>query len=427
MSQSRNQTVTTMPDAATLRFAEEARRRALDIEQRARDINSMVNGNEQRVAGLSGLERQGMNLAGFVGGQVPGQWMGAQGIVDRGAAAGGVLGGLAGTLPMSTGLLGQQAMQGNDIAAGLAGGFGQGAGLFSSLAGLTPEAVAQQQAAVGGLLSPGLAAQAGALGGPNVAGFFNPYQQQVIDATRQQFDSARNRMNTDISARATAAGAFGGGREAVVRGQALADLARDESQQVAGLLSAGYQDAMARAMQDQQFRFGAGQAMTGQGLGVLDSIAGRGMAAGGQLFGGGLAAQQQGANALSQLFGGGQGAAQFTAGLGANAQSQLLANSLNGIGLLGQFGGLDRGVQQAILDQQRIARDEPLNRLLAASGALGLGFGGQGTVQTMPQTRNAAAGFLGGAGSGAAIGGQIGGPWGAGIGAIGGGLLGLFG
>lgn len=583
MSQSRNQTITTNPDAATQRYAEQVRSNALSAYRTANEMGAYQG---PRVAGLSPLEQQGGRLSQFLGGQVPGQWnamqglaqtgMGAQGLLGAFAAGGmpamqqsqmlaaqgpaaqamlarqaqqgmdagtfagqqgmlgggvlgqmaaagpdaqravlqqamqanamgaqqmqqggGVLSALAGQAPSVQAMLAQQAAQGGGLTADMAARYGQGADVLSGAAGMTGGALSAQQQAAMGLLAPGLAAQQAALaGGPDVSAFLNPFQSQVIDATRASFDSARNRLNRDVSDRAVAAGAFGGSREAVTRGQALADLARDETQQISGLLSSGFTDAMSRAMADQQFRFGAGSQMANTGLGVLDTLAGRGLGAGSQLVSGGMAAQQQGANALnqlfggaqaaggqlltsglaqqqlgagltgqvfsgaqnaggqlfnglmaqqaqganalSQLFGGAQNATQFNAnlgmqgantlfGTGVNAQNALFNSGLNGIGLLGQFGALDRGVQQAILDQNRLAYEEPLQRRLQALGALGIGFNGSGQVQVVPQSRNMAAGALGGAATGASIGGQIGGPWGAGIGAVGGGLLGLFG
>jgi hypothetical protein len=443
VSQSRNQTITTNPDAATQRYAEQVRGNALGV------FNTLtgLTGQTQGVAPLSPEERRAMELAQGFANRAPTQWQEMQGIINQSDAQGrGIMAALAGQFgvgldPLRTvagqtgdamGLLAQQAQLGGGLTADMAARYGQGADVLSGAAGMTGGAQSAQQMAAMGLLAPGLAAQQAALaGGPDVSAFMNPFQSQVIDATRASFDSARNRLNRNLSDRATQAGAFGGSREAVARGQALADLARDETQQISGLLNSGFSDAMARAMADQQFRFGAGSQMSGAGLGVLDTLAARGLGAGSQLVGGGMAAQQQGANALGQLFGGGQNAAQFLTGqagqnanalanLGFSAQNTLFNNAMGNLGLLGQLGGVTRGIEQARLDS-------PLNRQLQALNALGIGFNGAGQVQVIPQTRNQAAGALGGAAQGAAIGGQFGGPWGAAIGGLLGGGLGAFG
>lgn len=80
--------------------------------------------------------------------------------------------------------------------------------------------------------------------------------------------------------------------------------------------------------------------------------------------------------------------------------------------------------RENLAERQAMSDYEHLARFLGISGG---NYGSASTsTQTAPVYSNPAASFLGGAIGGGGLGYQIGGPWGAGIGAIGGGLLGLF-
>lgn len=100
-----------------------------------------------------------------------------------------------------------------------------------------------------------------AMGGdPNaVASFMNPYQKNVIDQMNQQFGQMNQQTMMGVNDAATRAGAFGGSRHGVATGTALAENARTQSGQVAGLLNSGFSDAMQRAAQSAAMGFqGAG-------------------------------------------------------------------------------------------------------------------------------------------------------------------------
>lgn len=143
-------------------------------------------------------------------------------------------------------------------------------------------------------------------GAPDVAAFMNPYQQQVIDSMRPEFDRQRSLALNALDSRATQAGAFGGSRHGIAQGTALAEVGRAESDAIARLLYGGYQDAMGQAMQQQGFRAGilgtpfqralgiagvsAGLPQQQQGPGLFQSVLGGAMAGAGvqnQFFGGG--------------------------------------------------------------------------------------------------------------------------------------------
>lgn len=77
--------------------------------------------------------------------------------------------------------------------------------------------------------------------------FMNPYQQQVIDRMNEQFAFQDARTTREINDQATRAGAFGGSRQGVAQGVALAENARNQGMQVASLLNQGFEGATGRA------------------------------------------------------------------------------------------------------------------------------------------------------------------------------------
>lgn len=98
-----------------------------------------------------------------------------------------------------------------------------------------------------------------------MASYMNPYQSNVIDATKAQFGDLRDATTRDINDQATQAGAFGGSRAAIAQGAALGELGRGEQTTLAGLNKSGYDDAMTRAGAAANLGFGASGAMAGLG------------------------------------------------------------------------------------------------------------------------------------------------------------------
>ena len=74
--------------------------------------------------------------------------------------------------------------------------------------------------------------------------FMNPFQSQVIDATRGEFDFLRGGATRAANQAATRAGAFGGARHGVAEGTRLGALDRAQTSQIAGLLSQNFQQAV---------------------------------------------------------------------------------------------------------------------------------------------------------------------------------------
>lgn len=80
--------------------------------------------------------------------------------------------------------------------------------------------------------------------GDQAAAFFNPFQQQVVDATRGDFAQLRQEALNRTRQEATLGGGFGGTRMAVLAGSRLGELDRAEASQLAGLRYGGYQNAV---------------------------------------------------------------------------------------------------------------------------------------------------------------------------------------
>lgn len=242
---------------------------------------------------------------------------------------------------------------------------------------------------------------AAALGGdPNaIQHFMDPYQKNVIDQVKGQYGDLNGMAQMGINDEATKQGAFGGSRHGVAEGVASANIAKGLGQQIAGLQSQGYQNAMNQA------NMAAGQGLNAGNLGLGY----------GNL---GLGYQNLG---LNRQLGMGQ------LGLQANGQAQSAAMGAAGLG--GQLFGMGdyyRGINQQQLDQNQnnfnTLRDWDVNRLGILTGARG---GPYGSTQSTPLTRNVGAGALGGAATGAQIGSIIPGV-GTAIGAGIGGLLGIL-
>ena len=90
--------------------------------------------------------------------------------------------------------------------------------------------------------------------------FMSPYQQDVIDATLQEFDIQAQKGITGIAEQAIAAGAFGGGREGVQRAEYMSASDRNRAALQAQLLQQGFGQASQAAQQ----AFGQQQALATQ-------------------------------------------------------------------------------------------------------------------------------------------------------------------
>ena len=203
---------------------------------------------------------------------------------------------------------------------------------------------------------------AGAAGPTAYQAYMSPYQQQVIDATRDEYDVQAAKQKLALGA-PSVAGAFGGGRHGLAEAEYQAASDRNRAALLGGLRQQGYtqaQDLAGRAFTQQAGLAGmqgslaqqqAAQAAQQLGLGAAQSALAQQQAG----FAGqraGLSAQQA-AQAQQQLgLGGAQtGLAQSYQQL-AGLAPQLAAQEISG---LGSLGAVRQAQSQAVLDAQRQA------------------------------------------------------------------------
>ena len=324
---------------------------------------------------------------------------------------------------------GQQAIQ-NALnqanLAGLAAIAGQGAGQ----AGITQaQAIADQmqQAAVAGqqAAQPFLQAAQQFTGPQAFQQFMSPYQEQVIDTTREELQRELDRQQAQLGAAAVQSGAFGGGRFGVAQGELAAQGAQGIASTLANLRQQGFQHAQQAAAQALAQQLGLGSAAQQQAAANL-GLFGQGLQ--GQLAGT-QAAQQQAAQNLAlfgaagqQQLGAGSGlmqqagqnvglAGQALAGQAGLAQLQPQLAAQN-VGLLGQFGQQQQLQAQAIIDAQKqgakMIAYEPYDRFGffggQLTGIMGGYPGGVSFSSQMQATPNPFQQILGGLGTIAGIG-----------------------
>ena len=263
-----------------------------------------------------------------------------------------------------------------------------------------------------GNASPATAQQVGS----NAMQLMNPYEQAVINpalqAGQQQFQLAQQ----SIANQANNVGAFGGSRQGVTEGVAQSQAALGTGQAIGNLLNQGWQSSLTPAynLASQQSQQGYNAANTLAQLGQAgynQAATQGGNIANTNLQAGLTAAQQLPAQALQQ-----QQAAQRDASLlqtigAAQQNQQQQENNAN----LGQY------------YEQQNWPVQNLDMLLSAVGSVPYGTStlSYGRTEQDAPKRNVAGSVIGGAASGASTGAAFG-PWGAGIGAVGGGILGAL-
>ena len=242
---------------------------------------------QERQAGFTPLQQQAQ--AGIAGLQMPGQYGQASGM----AAAAGQGAMDSANQAYGFGAQGQQSgMTGQNL--GIQGGAqygGMGAGYGQQAAGLAGQALgagnlssqigqmglqAQQTGQQIGNQAQNYAAQAAAAGqnyanqatDPNaMQAYMSPYMQNVVDVQNREAARASGIQGTQQQAQAAAAGAYGGGRDAIMRAERERNLAMLQNQNQAQGMQAAYQ----QAQQAQQYGAGLGlQGLSGaqQGLGT---------------------------------------------------------------------------------------------------------------------------------------------------------------
>lgn len=265
-------------------------------------------------------------------------------------------------------------------------------GYFDRAAGLTDAATQQ---------GPQIEAQTFRNGLSGISSYMNPYISNVVDSV-----SALGRRNLDAALTQTAdqaigAKAFGGSRHGVREGVATAENNLNTNNLVANLLSQGY-----------------GQAASMLGQDISNNMQAQG------------ANQSAYSNYLNRLMGAGSQMSQL-------GTANRAANTADVNNLL-QFGSMqqDTATRQAQAAYQEFLRQQqlPYQALQAYNQTLQTSpyekttsTSGYEMAPMTQQQSNPLMGAIGGALSGAKLGGTLlPGGWGAGLGAIGGGLLGAF-
>jgi hypothetical protein len=201
--------------------------------------------------------------------------------------------------------------------------------------------------------------------------YFNPFEQQVVDTSLNDLESARQRAVQQMGQQAMASKAFGGSRHGVAEAMTSGEYGKQAGSMISNLRNQGYQQALQLAQQQQ---------MQNQAAGLQ-----------------GAQFRLSAANQLGQM-----GQAQTGA-------DYMAAQTAMGLG----------GARQQLAQQQLDAsRNLGLERLGITQSALGLQMPSMGQTSSTPTYSNPAAGALGGAMAGY----QMFGPYGA----LGGGLLGLM-
>ena len=85
------------------------------------------------------------------------------------------------------------------------------------------------------------------------AQFHNPYQNQVIEGIRSEYDHLRGQAGLNQAAGSTLAGAFGGDRHQLQLGAAMGELGRGQAQQVGNLLHNNWTDSVDRGLQYSEY------------------------------------------------------------------------------------------------------------------------------------------------------------------------------
>lgn len=109
-----------------------------------------------------------------------------------------------------------------------------------------------------GAQSVGNAAQG--IGAADISQFYNPYQNDVINATMQQVGQNNAMAQRAYTANEAAQSGLGGNGFAVGKAQLIGQQGQNDANTIANLRSTGYQQALAAAQQQKQQQLAAGQA-----------------------------------------------------------------------------------------------------------------------------------------------------------------------
>jgi len=206
--------------------------------------------------------------------------------------------------------------------------------------------------AAGALTGTGAGA-AGTAG--TIASYMSPYQQQVIDATREEYDVQAAKSRLGLGAQAVSGGAFGGGRHGIAEAEFDVGSNRNRAALLGGLRQSGFQEARSARQQDLANQMGLTNLQTGLGQRAQDF--GRAQIAGLGTLGAGQQAQTQAVLDAQRQF------AQM------GVQDPINRMNMLGSGVTGLMGGMrDYGTE--IGEAPEVASSSPL------ANALGMGLMG---------------------------------------------------
>lgn len=103
---------------------------------------------------------------------------------------------------------------------------------------------------------------AGGVTADDIRGFYNPYEDDVVNSYLGDLQQMRGTQDAAVSDRAQQAGAFGGDREAVYRASIQGDLDRTGATTLAGIRSRGYEGARDTALSNQGLRISGNDQLT---------------------------------------------------------------------------------------------------------------------------------------------------------------------
>ena len=107
---------------------------------------------------------------------------------------------------------------------------------------------------------------AGQLSSTDLSQYYNPYETQVVQSTLSDLDRSRQMAMGQAGAQATAAGAFGGSRQALMEAETNKAFAEQAARSAGQLRQAGFNQAQGMAQQDIAGRMQAGLANQGANL-----------------------------------------------------------------------------------------------------------------------------------------------------------------
>ena len=280
--------------------------------------------------------------------------------------------------------------------------------------------------------------QAGQFPGANLDQYMNPYTGQVIDRTLQTLGRQNDVLQNTANARASAAGAFGGSRQAIMNAENNRNFMDTAANTTANLNNQNFAQAQAAIAADQNRALQAGQLNQAadmtvgqanlanrQQAGLQNMLQGNEMArynttnaqqAENTTIAAHNATRLAQANALNQAgqFNAEQGwraqLANQQAGLTASQNQIQAANALNGMGMDAQKYNLNNANAQFAMGQARTAYDQSAldqqyqqwlqaqNYPMTQLGILQSGLNGysSGTTQTQPYYSNTGANILAG-------------------------------